>query len=421
MKILVAMMIGVSGMAASCGAQVAEKRAEMATMTPVFGEKKGWLGADGASSIDLKDGRVLWLFGDTFVGKMNDAGGCEEGTKMVNNTLGVQTLPREDQKEGSGVLVYHWPVRDGVAASWAASPAAKREGIEHWMWPTGGGMLIGEGDGRRLVLFFMMMRRRENTGDSVWNFQQHGVATVTVMNPGTPVTEWRTEVRALRDYEAEIDAAAEKGEGKGEGQRVRLITWGPTVIDDPDDATRALVYGVDVSDVHRKRLMLARAPRATLTKYETWEFRTNDGWSKKEADAATIADGLVDEFSVNPVKLKSGGRLMLTQIEPNMGKRVQVRFAERPEGPWSERRDVYTCPEPEQNSLFVYSAKAHPEISVDRTGEKADAPVREMVITYCVNGSDFWWMAQHVAHYRPRVIRVKMDKLEALAAEHTAS
>jgi hypothetical protein len=33
--------------------------------------KQGWLGADGAGSFLMPDGKWCWLFGDTFVGKIS--------------------------------------------------------------------------------------------------------------------------------------------------------------------------------------------------------------------------------------------------------------------------------------------------------------------------------------------------------------
>jgi hypothetical protein len=361
-----------------------------ATRPPDFNQSTGWLGADGASSIDLNDGRVLWLFGDTFVGALKPDGACAEGTKMVNNTIAVQTTGATGE-----TTLFHWgPDHDGAPTAWANSPIDRDA---HWMWPAGGGVLVGARETERLVLFFMMMRRPRPADDSVWNFQVHGTATVTVLNPHEPPSAWRTRIAPLRDREADLDAS----------KPVRMLTWGPFAMPDPDQSGRVLVFGVDVSDVGDKRLVLGRAPGASLEDFTTWEFRTGDGWSRRENDAASIATAAVDEFSVSRVRVGGGERLMLTQMAPNLGRDLQVRFADRPEGPWSDAVAVYACPEPAQDSRsFVYSGKAHPEIS----GQG------EMVMTYCVNSTDFWYVVGHVAMYRPRTIRIPWSTLEAAAA-----
>ncbi len=38
----------------------------------VFDRTDGWTGADAAGSVDLGDGRTLWLFGDTWISKIRD-------------------------------------------------------------------------------------------------------------------------------------------------------------------------------------------------------------------------------------------------------------------------------------------------------------------------------------------------------------
>jgi hypothetical protein len=49
----------------------------------------------------------------------------------------------------------------------------------------------------------------------------------------------------------------------------------------------------------------------------------------------------------------------------------------------------------------VYSAKAHPECS----------GAGELLISYCVNSTDFWFMAGHADLYLPRFIRVPLSSL----------
>lgn len=376
---------------AACAISQPQPRASLPPSLPDFNQSSGWLGADGAASIDLGDRRVLWLFGDTFVGSLKPDGGCAEGTKMVNNTIGLQTLPAADKP---GAMSFHWgPERDGVPTAWAASPVAQGRD-SHWMWPIGGGVLVPDADTQRLVLFFMMMRRRDKS-DSIWNFQPHGVATVTVENPHDPPDKWRTTAAPLCDREPAMDR----------GEAVRTLGWGVVAMPDPDSDDHILIFGADTTRVLDKRLVLARAPRASLTKFGAWEFRTADGWSPREADAATLADRLVDEFSVHIVNVGGRRRFMLTQMEANLGRHLQVRFADHAHGPWSACVNVHTAPEPAQDSRsFVYAGKAHPEISAPPPGD--------LVMTYCVNHSDFWHVVRNVALYRPRIVHVPWETIE---------
>src|SRR5262249_12108052 len=53
-----------------------------------FTGQEGWIGGDGAASVVLGPERILWLFGDSLLGKVKD--GKRDGATMVNNTLGIQ-------------------------------------------------------------------------------------------------------------------------------------------------------------------------------------------------------------------------------------------------------------------------------------------------------------------------------------------
>ncbi len=59
----------------------------------VFDRADGWTGADAAGSVDLGDGRTVWLFGDTWIGKIRD-GKRLPGARMVNNSIAVHPTDR---------------------------------------------------------------------------------------------------------------------------------------------------------------------------------------------------------------------------------------------------------------------------------------------------------------------------------------
>src|SRR5207253_11025081 len=49
-----------------------------------------WTGADGALSVVLPDGRVVWDFSDTFLGLVNADGSRPGGQPFINNSMIVQ-------------------------------------------------------------------------------------------------------------------------------------------------------------------------------------------------------------------------------------------------------------------------------------------------------------------------------------------
>ena len=54
----------------------------------LFTREDGWTGADIATSLPLSDGRVLWLFGDTWFGKVRH--GRHTDSTMVHSTVAIQ-------------------------------------------------------------------------------------------------------------------------------------------------------------------------------------------------------------------------------------------------------------------------------------------------------------------------------------------
>ena len=79
--------------------------------------------------------------------------------------------------------------------------------------------------------------------------------------------------------------------------------------------------------------------------------------------------------------------------------RIVGRFADAPQGPWSEPVLLYTSPEMKADrKLFSYAGKAHPQLS----GEN------ELVVSYCVNSFDFARVVNDPTLYWPRFVRVTL-------------
>src|SRR4051812_26407070 len=58
----------------------------------VFQRKTGWTGADGAYSLRLSTGKVLWLYSETLIGKVQANGHRELSAAVPINCLGVRAL-----------------------------------------------------------------------------------------------------------------------------------------------------------------------------------------------------------------------------------------------------------------------------------------------------------------------------------------
>lgn len=332
-----------------------------------FTRTDGWTGADGAASVPLPGGRTLWLFGDTFIGPVID-GRHAQGTTMVNNTVAVQPVGRD----AAAPIAFHWgPPNDKAAPTAWSVPGG--EGFEkEWFWPAGGGVVA---DGR--LLLFMCRLGRRDASETIWNFEPRGTTLLTIDNPQSDPASWRPVQHHL--------APLKDAKGK-------LVTWGASVLAEGGMLT---ILGIDTTSVLDKRLVVARVAPHDVERFSAWWFWDGDGWSADPAAAKPVAGPLASELSV--FRLKSDGHWVMLYSELTLGPRILCRVARDLHGPWSKPVTLYECPEPATDKrLFVYAPKAHPELS--RSGE--------VLVSYCVNSTDFWDVVANAAKYRPRFIRV---------------
>jgi hypothetical protein len=70
------------------GPPLVESAAPAPDLDALFDRADGWIGADGAYSVVPSPKRILWLFSDTWVGKIR--GGRRTDATIVNNTVGVR-------------------------------------------------------------------------------------------------------------------------------------------------------------------------------------------------------------------------------------------------------------------------------------------------------------------------------------------
>jgi hypothetical protein len=112
----------------------------------LFRGDRAWLGGDAAFSVDLGQGRVLWLFGDSFVSP--DASGSRSGAAMPRNTIAIQ----HGYDPTQATIDFHYR-RDpsGTPTAFFAS-----QGDGTWLWPGPGARLGG-------VLVLFLCRRCPRT------------------------------------------------------------------------------------------------------------------------------------------------------------------------------------------------------------------------------------------------------------------
>lgn len=332
-------------------------------LTRKLEQTRGWTGGDGAASVRLSDKRALWLFADTWIGKIEN--GRRKEMRMVNNTAAWHDL------DGEGKMQFFWDA-SGKAPAAILRPAQP----DCWYWP-GDGVLI---DGK-LYIFCKLVRRKAD-GAPGFQFDWFGNEMVQIDNPHDEPTRWRCKRMRLSEGTEEV----------------RLGTSATL------DGNYLYVYGLfsqNQCKPFKAPLALARISSKKIERLDRgdWEFlcHSTSGlhWNNKAADLAPLFTDGGSEQSVARVRGIDGFVAVYQAF--GLSRDIMLRHAPRPEGPWSAPVKIYQCPE--AGKVFMYAANLHLELAT-RPGQ--------LILTYCRNTGD---LGEHVRRpdlYVPQAVEVQL-------------
>lgn len=126
-----------------------------------FYSTTGWTGGDGAYSVDLGEGRILWLFGDTFTAPIVD--GKRSSLAMIHNSFAIT--------EGDQVTFYPHALHPDEPGS--------------YYWPSAGALV-----GDKLYLFEKRIRDLPD-GPPGLSFEWLGDDLLQIENWRDPPDQWR--------------------------------------------------------------------------------------------------------------------------------------------------------------------------------------------------------------------------------------
>ncbi len=335
-------------------------------LTRKFLSTEGWTGSDDAYSFPLGPDRTLWVFADTWIGRIED--GRRVKPRMINNSFAWMSLA-----DPAAPLKFFW--NDAGPQPRSVIPGGEN-GV--WMWPGDGAVV----DGR--CYFFGKRVRSRTEGRPGFRFHWFGDELIRVDNPRDPPTGWKIDRRTFpEDPDALRPGVACVVDGK------HLYAYGLL----PKSLRRP---GQD-GPVGVQRIPLDRLAELDLAAWETWvEGPEGPRWAAKPGTPAVLFRDGAPEFTVSRVPGIPGFVAVYTAY--GMGPYLRARHAPRPEGPWSEYIDVYTCPDSGEG-IFVYAAKAHPELATEDG---------RLILTYCRNCGE---LAEHVRQpgaYFPQAVEVRL-------------
>jgi len=299
----------------------------------IFHSDSRWLGGDGATSVDLGDNRVLWLFGDSFVDA--DGTGARRSSTLVRNTIAVQT----GYDPADALLEFAWKKRENKPAAFFQKSG------DHWYWPASGILL-----GRHLLVFLMEIQAADND----LGFESCGWKAAWIDNPREAPGRWNITWLISPQRENLVVGSGnpilEKGfllafAANGETQSVYLARW-------PEAAARA----------------------GTLTAPQWWAGEET-GWADAREDRArpepVFTEGQI-EFSV--AYRPAERRYLRVQTGSFLNPCLAFATAPALTGPWSDGVCFFTPPEQGDPDLLIYAGKFHPALRG-----------AEMVFSYVVN------------------------------------
>ncbi|GAA1994624.1 DUF4185 domain-containing protein [Microbacterium pumilum] len=331
--------------AKTCAAISAEVDAELTDRFGDYGDTAGqWTGADSAYSVELPDGRIAWIYSDTFLGEVNETHGRPLDSLFIHNSINVDD--------------------DGVITTYTGGTAQAPESLvkvaggdeaKDWYWF---GDATVHGDELQVMLVEFI-----KTGDTMWDFAFKGNAVATF------------DASTLELLS--VDPVATNG-----------INWGSAIY---EDHHYTYVYGVEDLGA-QKFAHLARVQGGDLA-HGTWEYLGDAGWSTDPSATKRILEGVSNEFSVS--KFQGRYTLVTGDATELLSSKVVMYRSKNLEGPFTGKTVLYATPETSGN-IFTYNAKAHPELGNGHT----------LLVTYNVNSFDTNDLYVDVDNYRPRYIDV---------------
>ncbi|MBC8000163.1 MAG: DUF4185 domain-containing protein [Leptolyngbya sp.] len=319
---------------------------DMPELTQRFRSDKVWNGGDGAITLTLAPGKILWLFGDSFIkkGRMKDR-------TMINNSVAVQNTEKRHED-------WHFYFRGSPEDPKSIFIPNEKK---HFYWPGCGTIYNG-----RLYLLLKNISL-SNELPAPFNFSWKSTDLVVVDNPLDVPSAWRYSKRLLPNCGGNIDWAIAT---HADAKHLYVFCLGKTVS----------------KSVGEKPVKLARILLTDLQngKYAKWEFAADKhavggspgSWSQDYTLAKSIMPVGGPEMSVF---YSPKNKCYVSLFQEPMSEFVSLAVARNIDDTWTKPRHVYRVSETKitinGKKALAYAGKAHPVLS-DSDG---------IVFTYCVN------------------------------------
>lgn len=342
----------------ACKPKPTESNERKVVVDSVFTDKflpkgKGFTGGDGTYSIQLPDGRTVWIFGDTFIGNVTSD---FKRTKTTPAYIRNSFVTIED----SGLVTYQQGAPQEFKSMMIPPEVANgTSGMgEHelWYWP--GDALLENG---KLNVFVSKFYQEDH--EDMWGFQFKGTELIEFSLPDFK----RLRVNRFDNLDS--------------------IHFGHA-IHETDSFT--YIYGLKDGFPY-----VAKATRGNIR--GAWRFYNGTNWIDSASQAAPMLkfEGS-EQFSVFEWK----GSFILLMQGGDLSRNIYSFTSSTPYGPWTNQQWIYETPLPEGCvDCWTYNAIAHPQYIEDDM----------LLVSYNTNSMKMDDHYNDALIYRPRFVRIPLE------------
>lgn len=335
-----------------------------------------WTGGDGTHSVRLPDGRLLWLFSDTYLGPVyappNPVGESyawrDVSTPLVRNAAVVMAS-------------------DGTLESTLPAPLFPDPGPRRWRWPVAARVEPRSPGAAEQVLRVLLWARTEASAPWIYGVPT-ATEVATLSLPGLRLEG----VTTVLDQRSVPDAS-------------RRVLFGTTAV---DAGGWTYVFGGDDGRAVGRpasRAYVARAPRGRLGEPGAWEYWDGTAWTVRGRPAPVLGDGRRTGVGSAFTVVRDGGTYVLFTMAAGTAGLTTVTsyWACAPTGPWHGPTRSFSPALP-PGEVAAYNPQAHPELGGGG----------RIVLSYDVNWLDATGgtaqanLSRNVSLYRPRFVTLRL-------------
>jgi hypothetical protein len=334
---------------------------------PEFPLDAGWQGADAAYSIQLPDGRDIWIFGDTLYGTVR---GVLQGSDplMVRNSIGIAACDMQGKPALDHVLRHdvNGKLKDFFEAQHPNTWYWAMDGFyyDHSLWVT-----------------LMCVRNLPNASALAMGFETCGADLAKVSDLGPDAQKWKVEYFPLVN----------------EGPKAYPTS---TAVVDGKYA-----YIFTLLETGSRPELLVRIPLKGLNEpQKNLEYLAADNTWEKGFDPAKAKPVMEVGAPEMSVRWHADQKMWIAVLSSPDLFSDKILFREAPSlsGPWSSGKVIYHVPEMQKTyahydkDTFCYAGKEHPEFE----------DPGQLLFTYVCNTMDVKKLVNEPFLYFPKTVQM---------------